>query len=113
MVVVKLFILPFRTGKTARAYQQIWQKQGSPLLINNQKLKDALSVELGEAYQVELAMRYGQPSIQTALNNLKDCHSLKVLPLFPQYSSAASGSAIEKIMRLLIAMEYTISFYSK
>ncbi|MBV9575413.1 MAG: ferrochelatase [Gammaproteobacteria bacterium] len=95
---VNLLILPFRYKKSAAAYQKIWSEQGSPLLCNSLNLKEALAKELGDDFHVELAMRYGQPSIATALNKLADVHSLIVIPLFPQYSSAATGSAIEKLM---------------
>jgi len=97
-------ILPFRTPKTAHAYQQIWQPEGSPLLIHNQQLAQSLARELGENYQVALGMRYGQPSIRTALQELKNCQKLLVLPLFPQYSSAATGSALAKLFEELQRM---------
>lgn len=91
-------IVPFRYKKSSKAYQQIWQIDGSPLLSNSLKLKHALNHELGNAYQVEIAMRYGNPSIDLAYQNLKTCEKIMVIPLFPQYSSAATGSAIEKFL---------------
>lgn len=91
-------ILPFRSPKTRHAYQQIWQRQGSPLNYYSQSLADALGRVLGENYRVVLAMRYGKPSVREALHALRDCDHLTVLPLFPQYSSAATGSAIEKVL---------------
>lgn len=91
-------ILPFRPVKTAKAYRQIWQKNGSPLRIHSQALTAKVQVILGDAFQLELAMRYGQPSIRQALERLKACDHILVLPLFPQYSSAATGSAIEKVL---------------
>jgi ferrochelatase len=93
---VNLIILPLRYKKSALAYKQIWQPAGSPLLVNSRRLTAALSTKLGTDYQVELGMRYGNPSIPTALNALQHCDSLQLLPLFPQYSAAATGSAIEK-----------------
>jgi ferrochelatase len=65
------------------------------------KLQKALALRLGDTYQVELGMRYGQPSIESAVHALAECHQLIVLPLFPQYSSAATGSAIEEFNRVL------------
>lgn len=102
-LLVKGFILPFRPKRSARAYQQIWQPEGSPMLINSQKLINALSVELQENFIVTLGMRYGQPSIGAALEAMKkkNCHKIILLPLFPQYASASTGSAIEKILREL------------
>ena len=100
---VNLFIVPFRYKKTAHAYQQIWHEgQGSPLLIYSRDMQQALSKQLGENYQVELGMRYGNPSIETALNNLKPFDEITVIPLFPQYSSAATGSAMEKLLTSII-----------
>ena len=49
-------------------------------------------------YQVELGMRYGKPGIESALDKIKHCDSITVIPLFPQYSSAATGSALEKFL---------------
>lgn len=94
-------ILPFRPKKSAKAYQKIWLPSGSPLLTNGYALKEALTNQLGENYQVEIGMRYGNPSIATAIENLKHCKRLIILPLFPQYSSAATGSALEKCLSLI------------
>lgn len=94
-------ILPFRAPKTRHAYQQIWQAQGSPLRYYSQSLADALGQVLGQDYQVVLAMRYGEPSVKAALHQLSHCEHLTVLPLFPQYSSAATGSAIEQVLSVL------------
>lgn len=92
---INLLILPLRYKKTTAAYQQIWTEDGSPLLNISKKIKTALAEVLGSGYQVELAMRYGSPSIESALDNLKEYDSIFLLPLFPQYSSAATGSALE------------------
>ncbi|MEO8400533.1 MAG: ferrochelatase [Gammaproteobacteria bacterium] len=91
-------IIPRRYKNSANAYQQIWTKEGSPLLINSLQLKEKLSAELGTDYQVELGMRYGNPSIPSALLKMKSCDKILILPLFPQYSSAATGSAIEETL---------------
>jgi ferrochelatase len=102
-VLVNLVIIPLRFKKSAAAYQKIWSDCGSPLLVNSRKLQQALAVELGNAYQVELGMRYGKPSIQSALAKLAHCHRLTLLPLFPQYSAAATGSAIASALNILSA----------
>jgi ferrochelatase len=91
-------ILPFRPFKAAKAYQKIWQKEGSPLRVHTLALADKVSEALGKSYHVEAAMRYGKPSIVSALKNFADCKEMIVLPLFPQYSSAATGSAIAKTL---------------
>jgi len=98
---VNLFIVPFRCHQSMKAYKKIWQTQGSPLLYNSIQLKEALAQELGENYQVELGMRYGIPSIEDALQLFQHQRNLILLPLFPHYSSAATGSALAKCMQLL------------
>lgn len=97
-LLVQSLILPFRSQSSAHAYQKIWTSAGSPLLLHSQALVKALGIALGENYDVVLGMRYGQPNIAAALNELKKrkCQRLLIFPLFPQYSSAATGSALEK-----------------
>lgn len=90
------FILPFRPKSSSHAYQKIWTSEGSPLLVYSKRFKDALSAELSENYKVALGMRYGAPSIANAVRELvsKRCQRIIVIPLFPQYSVAATGSAL-------------------
>ena len=64
-------IVPFRSSKSAKLYQHIWTKEGSPLLVNSNKMKILLQKELGEKYVVELGMRYQNPSLKSALDKLK------------------------------------------
>lgn len=94
-------ILPFRPKQTAKAYQAIWTDEGSPLLVHSRHLAEKLKILLGDHWQVALGMRYGNPSLEDALADLKHCSELVVLPLYPQYSSAATGSSIEKVLTLL------------
>lgn len=98
---VCFFILPFRTKKSTHAYRSIWKDTGSPLLFNSENLSSSLQASLGNEYFVALGMRYGKPSIKSALDKLKDCSTITVLPLFPQYASAATGSAIEETLHQL------------
>lgn len=98
-------ILPFRPKQTAHAYQAIWTTEGSPLLVHGRNLQQKLQQELGQQWQVELAMRYGKPAIAKALMKLKDCSHLTILPLYPQYSSAATGSSIEEVLQLIAQQE--------
>jgi protoporphyrin/coproporphyrin ferrochelatase len=97
-LIVYCFILPFRARKSSHAYQSVWTNKGSPLLIHSLKIADKLQQELGNDTKVVLAMRYGKPSINHALAQLRDYQHLKVIPLFPQYSSAATGSTIEAVL---------------
>jgi len=94
-------ILPFRTRRSARAYKEIWTADGSPLLYHHLNLVKKLQDRLDGRCHVALGMRYGQPTIKNALTQLQHCESITVLPLYPQYSSAATGSSIERAMGLL------------
>jgi ferrochelatase len=98
MLLLYLFILPFRPKKSAEAYKKIWFKEGSPLSVYGKQLTQKVQVNLGEKYIVELAMRYQNPSLKNAIQNLmkQNVSQITVFPLFPQYASAASGSALEK-----------------
>jgi ferrochelatase len=101
---VKGVIVPFRAPKSAKLYQKIWSKEtGSPLLHYSLLQQQLLQQRLGDEYQVELAMRYQNPSIESALKKLKDAlvSEIKVIPLFPQYASASTGSVYEKVMDLI------------
>lgn len=94
-------VLPFRPRVAADAYAKIWMREGSPLLVYGERLRDALARQLGAEYQVDFAMRYGDPSIQDALASFaeKDIDHILVLPLFPQFASSSTGSALEAIYR--------------
>ena len=94
-------ILPFRPAKSAKAYKEIWTDGESPLRTHSHELSQALQQQLGERYQVALGMRYGNPSIEHALDQLLPCDQIIALPLFPQYSSAATGSAIEQLLKVM------------
>ncbi len=101
-LLVYFFILPFRPKQSAHAYQQIWTDQGSPLLVNSAKLKTALEKKLGGNFCVALGMRYGRPAIQSAIDLLlkNNCEKIIILPLFPQYANATSGSALKKCTKI-------------
>jgi ferrochelatase len=98
-------ILPFRPRRTAQAYAQVWSEDGSPLLAHGLALREAVAAELGESWKVALGMRYGRPSIATAVEELRSAgvNRVVVLPLFPQYSEAATGSALAKAEQELAA----------
>ncbi len=98
-------IVPFRSKKTAQAYKSIWTEQGSPLMVYSQQLANYVQQRLKNDYKVVLGMRYGAPSIEQALLELKACQEITVLPLYPQYSSAATGSSMEEVMRILSQKE--------
>ncbi len=103
-LLVKGIIVPFRAPNSAKLYREIWDaRTGSPLLHYSRLQQRLLQDRLGEAYQVELAMRYQNPSIPAALARLRQLNveSIRVVPLFPQYASATTGSVMEKIMEEL------------
>ncbi len=102
-LLVRGIIAPFRAPKSAKLYAQIWNENGSPLLSYSILLKKKLQQKLGQNFLVELAMRYQSPSIKNGLELLKkaNCNKIIVIPLFPQYSSAANGSVVEKVMNII------------
>ena len=109
--ILNLFILTFRPSKTAHAYKKIWRKQSneSPLLFftRNQahKLKDVLK---NEKTIVDFAMRYGNPSIKSRLDMLKEkgCDNIIILPLYPQYASATTATVCDEVYRSLMKMRW-------
>lgn len=92
-------ILPFRPKESGEAYSKIWTDAGSPLLVYGRELVQKVAERVGPQVHVELAMRYQNPSIASALERFRreGIDRIVVFPLFPQYSSAAYGSAVEKI----------------
>lgn len=96
-------ILPFRPRRSAEQYEKIWKDEGSPLTIHTEALVSALQETLGEAYRVAYGMRYRNPPIETAVTQLAtaNCDRIVVLPLFPQYASASTGSALEKALDVI------------
>jgi ferrochelatase len=107
-ILLKGFILPLRAGKSARAYRRIWTAQGSPLLALSQALAEKVRQRLGDDFEVVLGMRYGQPSIPAALETLRQARvkRLLVLPLYPQYAAATTGSTFDAVSRVLRGWRY-------
>jgi ferrochelatase len=101
-------ILRVRPRRSARLYQRVWDERGSPLLYHMQdlaeKVESELRARLPEAdLNATVGMRYGNPSIESALHELREkgaTHFL-VLPLFPQYSGTTSGTIIEAVFDIL------------
>lgn len=102
-LLVKGIIVPFRSPKTAKLYKEIWNENGSPLLYYSRLQAKMLQERLGDDYHVELAMRYQSPSVASALANLKAglVESIQVIPMFPQYASASTGSVMQLVMELV------------
>ncbi|HHF0443722.1 TPA: ferrochelatase [Haemophilus influenzae] len=103
---LKAIILPLRSKRIAKNYQAIWTEQGSPLLAISRQQKDALQAYLDKQNidtQVEIAMTYGNPSIQSAVKNLlkNQVERIIVLPLYPQYSSSTTGAVFDAFANAL------------
>ncbi len=100
---VNIIIVPFRAPKSAKIYKQLWTDNGSPLLIYGVSVKEKLQAALGEDFNVELAMRYQNPSMDDVLERMrkKQHRELIIVPMFPQYASATTGSVIEKAMKII------------
>lgn len=102
-LLLNLIILPTRPAKSAAAYREVWMPEGSPLLVHSKSLTAGVAASLGQDYQVELAMRYGQPSIERGIDALEAAgvERIIVLPLFPQYASSVTASVSAEVMRVL------------
>ncbi len=105
-LLVNGIIVPFRAPKSAKIYRDLWEHGNgeSPLLTHTQTVTDKLQERLqSEDVDVYMAMRYQQPSLADVLGEMKDkaYKQLIILPLFPQYASASSGSAIARAMEII------------
>jgi protoporphyrin/coproporphyrin ferrochelatase len=99
-LLINLIIAPFRAPKSAKIYRELWTSEGSPLKIYGYSVEKKLQSVLGDQFVVKLAMRYQSPSIASILAELKkECLSeIIVIPFFPQYASASTGSVYKKVM---------------
>ena len=99
-IIVNCFILPFRPKYTAEAYRAIWTERGSPLLAFSEDFRDALSEALPEL-EIQIGMAYGEPSLNGAFDALiaAQVDRILVVPMFPQYASATTGSVLDCVYR--------------
>ncbi len=103
-ILVNGIIVPFRSSNSSKLYKAIWDnKTGSPLLMHSQQLAAKLQLAVGSDVKVELAMRYKNPSMESVLERMKKegYHKITVFPLFPQYASSSTGSALQEFMRIV------------
>ena len=109
-ILVNLIIVPFRAPKSAKIYEELWVNnglpdgiKGSPILYYGKSVQEKLQKALGGNYDVYFAMRYKNPSIDDVLSAIykKNYEKIIVVPLFPQYASATTGSVIDKVMRII------------
>jgi protoporphyrin/coproporphyrin ferrochelatase len=110
-ILVNGIIVPFRSSKSAKLYEKIWTTEGSPLLVNSNKMKEKLQEVLGKDFVVELGMRYQSPSLESALDKLRAAQVSKIImiPLYPQYASSSTGSSVEEAIRVIRKWEVTPS----
>ena len=100
---VNFIICPTRSFSSTKVYKEVWDKNtGSPLLHNTTKLTEKLTNKI-EDYDVYFAMRYQNPSIESVINNILETNpdEIVVLPLFPHYASATTGSVYQEISRIV------------
>ena len=88
--ILRLFILPFRPKNTLEAYEKIWTKKGSPLIISTESIANKLTEKTG--WNVEYAMRYEEPSIEKALHKFKknEINKIYVISLYPHNAMATT-----------------------
>jgi ferrochelatase len=100
-MLVNLIIVPFRAPKSTKLYQKLWTEKGSPLLFHGLSLKAKLQKLMGDDYVVEFGMNYQNPSLRKAIKNLVDQNVTRIIafPLFPQYASSSTGSALENMYK--------------
>ncbi|MDX9812881.1 MAG: ferrochelatase [Bacteroidales bacterium] len=104
MILVNLIIVPFRASRSAKKYRLLWNEQGSPLRTVMETVVMRLGERLGDGFQVMGAMRYGNPSLDMVMEEVKkgQFSSVLIIPLFPQYASSTTGSVkryVEKITK--------------
>jgi len=105
--ILNLIILTLRPPKVAKVYQQVWMEEGSPLLVLSDRLKEnlktALQQKTGQSVPVELAMTYGNPSVDSAAQKLREqgVENILVLPMYPQFSATTTAAAYDRLMSSL------------
>ena len=111
-LILNLFVLPLRPRASARLYANIWTDEGSPLLVLSRRLTEAvdrqLRQELGTPVHTVLGMTYGEPSIPSALAELRNrgCRRILIFPLFSHYSSSSTGAAFDAVMKELMTWRW-------
>jgi protoporphyrin/coproporphyrin ferrochelatase len=100
-LLVNCAIIPSRARNSAHAYQSIWTPEGSPLVVTSRRLRDLLSRRLD--VPVELAMRYGNPSIPDVLSGLArdGIEDLFLVPLYPHYAMSSYETVVVRVREIL------------
>lgn len=105
-LLVNGIIVPFRAPKSAKVYKELWDFGNgvSPLITHTQAVKELLQGRFeGDDVTIEVAMRYQNPSMESVLDRMRKANydQIVILPLFPQFASASTGSAVEKAMNII------------
>lgn len=106
-------VLATRPKRSAALYRKVWMPEGSPLMVHSRRITQAVSEDLKSQGQsalvVDLAMRYGNPSIAEVLERMRaeQVRRLVVLPLYPQYSGATAGSTFDRVSQVLSGWRWT------
>ena len=100
-LLVNLIIVPTRSFSSSKSYKELWTERGSPLKFHMEDLTEKVRFALQDSYDVEYAMRYKNPSIDAKLANFEKegYEEIILMPVFPQYSSAANGSFLDYALR--------------
>lgn len=101
-IIVSLFILPKRPKSSAKAYQSIWTSEGSPLLLLSEKLKAVLQTQVN--FPVAMAMRYGEPSIESQLLELtqqNEINEILFVPMYPHFAESTVTTSVEEAKRVI------------
>ena len=106
-ILVNLVIAPFRAPKSAGLYRLLETEKGFPQIYYGEAVKEKLQQQLGGEFCVFSAMRYGSPGLREVIGQILDegCQQLVAIPLYPQYASCTTGSALSQIMRELQTRE--------
>ena len=108
--ILRWFILPFRSPKTAKLYEKVWlkAKSNSPLMHYTQMQAQKLAKVMEGNTLIDFAMRYGQPNIEYKLHSLVEQGITEIIafPLYPQYSATTTASVFDEIFRVLQGMRY-------
>ncbi|MGB0445768.1 MAG: ferrochelatase [Pseudomonadales bacterium] len=110
-MILNLIILRIRPRRSAKLYQSVWTDSGSPLMVYSQEQVKAVKHRLAEKYgdiPVVLGMRYGNPSMAAAVKELTDqnVRDIIVLPLYPQYAGATTGSTFDAIAKTFTQLRW-------
>ncbi len=106
-------ILNTRPKKSAAKYATVWLPEGSPLRVHTEKqtalLQGYLSQRTKAPFVVDYAMRYGNPSIASALRKLREqnCQRILIVPMYPQYAASSTGTAFDSVYREMLQMRNT------